>query len=213
MGVEHLKNKRTGRPPGAKSKSAVKRDMMRAYRALRKPDGKPLPPGAAWWLDFARAQPEKFADCLMKAEILGPEKPSSPSERESDAAAGPAVEHQKTESGGSQESPPTTTLSQQNGNSPTREKPQSPAAEPTTPPVVRAGQPPQKVMGLFVPASYLEKVFRSYRRSVPSESRVVGCAMDKKENGILFTLSSPSFQAIAPGEPIPELRPEFSSGR
>jgi hypothetical protein len=212
MGVEHLQGRRSGRPAGAKSGSAVKRDMMRAYRYLRRPDGKPLPPGVAWWLEVARTQPEKFMDCLLKAESMGAKKPSSSTDRQSDATVCPADDQQTTESGECQETPPTPTVMEQNNNSPAPAVAQTPAPKPTAPPVVKAGKP-QKVMGLFVKQSYLGPALMRYRGSVPCDVRVVGAAMDQKGDGIHLTISSESFALIEPGQPIPELPPKYSSVR
>src|SRR4051794_18617252 len=68
MGIEHLKNKRTGRPRGSKSAPPWRRDLLWAYRHLGEEDVVPPSPRAAIWLTLAREHPERFLDCLVRLE-------------------------------------------------------------------------------------------------------------------------------------------------
>jgi hypothetical protein len=69
MGLKDLDGKRTGRPQGAKTTSRVKRDILWAYRHLDKPDAKPPSPGAKWWAEYARRQPDKFLDRVLRVSV------------------------------------------------------------------------------------------------------------------------------------------------
>jgi hypothetical protein len=66
MALKDLEGKRTGRPRGAKTTSRVQRDLEWAYRHLDKPDAKPPSPGAKQWAEYARRQPDKFLDRVLR---------------------------------------------------------------------------------------------------------------------------------------------------
>lgn len=74
MALKDLEGKRTGRPPGAKAVSPVRRDILWAYRNLGKPDAKPPSPGAKMWAELAREQPGRFLACVARIEAAQ-EKP------------------------------------------------------------------------------------------------------------------------------------------
>jgi len=75
MGLKDLEGKRTGRPPGARTTSRVKRDIVWAYRNLDRPDAKPPSPGARRWAEFARRKPDRFLAYVVRIETAG-EKPA-----------------------------------------------------------------------------------------------------------------------------------------
>jgi hypothetical protein len=68
MGLKDLEGKRTGRPPGARSTSRVKRDILWVYRNLDKPDAKPPSAGARMWAEHARKDPGHFLACVLRAD-------------------------------------------------------------------------------------------------------------------------------------------------
>jgi hypothetical protein len=78
MALKDLEGKRTGRPPGAKTTSRVKRDIAWAYRNLDNPDAKPPSTGARMWLEHARQEPGHFLDCVLTADAE-PEPAANPS--------------------------------------------------------------------------------------------------------------------------------------
>jgi hypothetical protein len=216
MGVDHLQGKRTGRPPGAKSRSAVKRDMMRAYRYLRKPDSRPLPPGPAWWLELARTQPEKFMEYLLAMETMGAEKPRATTEP--NQLGGPRDDMEKDNSGQCQVTlqTPMATTEQQNGNGPAR--------HPVPPPVPTqqtndngaarkspAAKRPPNVKKVSMPEKFVLLQLRRFRASIPSDCKLVDCAVDPTRPGIVYSISSREFAPVAEGQPVPELAPRFSS--
>jgi hypothetical protein len=83
MGLEHLEGRRTGRPRGAKTTPRVKRDILWAYRHLDDPDAKPPSPGAKRWAEYARRQPDKFLDRVLRASMWE-EKPRGSTGRKAD---------------------------------------------------------------------------------------------------------------------------------
>jgi hypothetical protein len=71
MGLKDLEGKRSGRPPGARSTSRVKRDILWAYRNLDKPDAKSPSAGARMWAEHARRDPGHFLACVLRADTAG----------------------------------------------------------------------------------------------------------------------------------------------
>jgi hypothetical protein len=71
MAIEHLVGKRSGRPPGARSRSRVKRDLNWAYRHLDKPESVPPSAGAKRWSELARSHPEVFLACVAMFDTAG----------------------------------------------------------------------------------------------------------------------------------------------
>jgi len=71
MGLKDLEGKRTGRPPGARTTSRVRRDIMWAYKNLENPDAKPPSPGAKMWAKHAREQPAHFLACVAMVDAAG----------------------------------------------------------------------------------------------------------------------------------------------
>jgi hypothetical protein len=63
MAVEHLKDRRTGRPPGSKSRPAALRGLLWAARHLGR-DVEPPTPEAKFWMDMARMEPARFVAAL-----------------------------------------------------------------------------------------------------------------------------------------------------
>jgi len=72
MALKDLDGKRTGRPPGAKTASRVRRDILWAYNHLDKPDAKPPSPGALMWPECARKDPGLFLPCAATWAIRVP---------------------------------------------------------------------------------------------------------------------------------------------
>jgi ribosomal protein L7/L12 len=70
MGTEHLKDKRSGRPPGARSRLPWIRDVRWAYRSIGKPDAQPPTAFAGLLLALARDHPERFAVCLAQVDVV-----------------------------------------------------------------------------------------------------------------------------------------------
>jgi hypothetical protein len=68
MTLKDLNGKRTGRPPGSKTTSRVKRDIMWVYRNLEKSDAAPPSPGARMWAEQARKDPGHFLSCVVRVE-------------------------------------------------------------------------------------------------------------------------------------------------
>lgn len=68
MGVDHLQDKRTGRPPGSKSTLAWLRDVRWAYRNVGKPDAEPPSAFAGLLVALMREHPDRFLTCLALAE-------------------------------------------------------------------------------------------------------------------------------------------------
>jgi len=60
MALKDLEGKRTGCPPGARTSSRVRRDILWAYNHLDKADAKPPSPGAVMWAECARKDPGRF---------------------------------------------------------------------------------------------------------------------------------------------------------
>jgi hypothetical protein len=143
---------------------------------------------------------------MLKAGVLEVKEPSVLTEPTSAISSD---DQQKAASVESQEQPLAPTSAEQNAPKP----PEVPAPQPPPALVAKTGQKPQRLMSLFVPKYHLARVFRQWRGNVPSEIDVVACEMDRTEPGVLFTLRSPAFPLVAPGEPIEELRPKFASGR
>jgi hypothetical protein len=170
-------------------------------------------------LALGREQPDKFLACLVTLDALPPKaeqrdaEPTGPTKQET---AQGAPDQQKDGGGTTMaarvvvSAKPRPCDDQLDGRVAARDRP---ADGPTVNLVVRGGHLPKNVMGLFVPELYLVQQLKRYRASVPSDVRVVGCAMDRTEAGILFTIASQFFVCVAEGEPIPELKPMFASGR
>jgi hypothetical protein len=74
MALKDLEGKRTGRPPGARTSSPVRRDILWAYKNLNKPDAKPPCPGAKMWAELARTQPGRFLACVARIEAAGQDR-------------------------------------------------------------------------------------------------------------------------------------------
>jgi hypothetical protein len=85
VGLKHVEGKRTGRPPGARSKPRVYRDIMWAYRNLDKPDAQPSSAGAKLWLKLAREQPLRFLECALRVDAPTSRTRDCEPEQESEA--------------------------------------------------------------------------------------------------------------------------------
>jgi hypothetical protein len=72
MSVDHLHDKRTGRPPGSKSTPRWVRDVRWAYRHLGKPDAVPPSALAGFLVALAREHPDRFITCLALADAQSP---------------------------------------------------------------------------------------------------------------------------------------------
>jgi large subunit ribosomal protein L7/L12 len=70
MGTEHLKDKRTGRPPGARSRLPWIRGVRWAFRNIDKLDAKPPSAFAGLLLALGREHPERFAVCLALMDVV-----------------------------------------------------------------------------------------------------------------------------------------------
>jgi hypothetical protein len=80
MGVEHLKDKRTGLPRGAKSAPAALRAARWASRHLRKPDAVPPSELAGALLGLGCQEPDRFALLLDSLEARVQGRKGSPPE-------------------------------------------------------------------------------------------------------------------------------------
>ena len=74
-----------------------------------------------------------------------------------------------------------------------------------------APQGPRKLRTVFVSVADLSKQLWHYHTSIPSDARLVGCALDEARPGIVYTISSETFAPIPVGQPIPEMKPRFSN--
>jgi hypothetical protein len=72
MGLEHLQDKRTGRPRGSKSSPRWLRDAHWAYRNLGKPDSEPPTALAGLLVALGREHPDRFAACLATLDSQMP---------------------------------------------------------------------------------------------------------------------------------------------
>jgi ribosomal protein L7/L12 len=70
MGTQHLDGKRTGRPPGARSRLPWIRDLRWAYRNLDKPDPQPPTAFAGLLLAMGREHPERLVPCLAIMDMV-----------------------------------------------------------------------------------------------------------------------------------------------
>ena len=70
MSLAHLEGKRTGRRPGSKSTPPWIRDARWAYRNLGRPGAEPPSPFAAALVALAREHPDRFLDCMLKADFV-----------------------------------------------------------------------------------------------------------------------------------------------
>lgn len=71
MGVEHLQDKRTGRPSGSKSRPAWVRAVQWAERHLGRPEAVPPSPLAGLLLAMGREHPDRLLGCLALAGSQG----------------------------------------------------------------------------------------------------------------------------------------------
>jgi hypothetical protein len=72
MGLQHLANKRTGRPRGSKTAPAWVRALRWAERNLGNPDAEPPSDLARLLLTLGREYPDRFMACLaLQAPIQG----------------------------------------------------------------------------------------------------------------------------------------------
>jgi hypothetical protein len=63
MAVEHLKDRRSGRPRGSKSRPPALRGLLWAARHLGR-EVEPPTPEARFWMDMARLEPARFVAAL-----------------------------------------------------------------------------------------------------------------------------------------------------
>jgi hypothetical protein len=182
MALEHLEGKRTGRPPGTKSRHPLLRDFWWAVKNQGKDDAHPPDEWAELLLAQGRADPAHMAVCVAKIKAL--ERQVEPCLCQ---AAGPA--------GGNAGPTPVAT-----------------DAGPGLTPTVPADGPAMRVRLVFVPDDLLRRVLTGdrplgYLASLPPGIRLISGTYDPERQGLLLTVSAGSFEPVAPGQAIPELEP------
>jgi hypothetical protein len=176
VGVEHLQDKRTGRPKGSRSTPAYVRALRWASRHLDKPDAVPPNELAGRLLALGREAPDRLLALLIqldskggKSEIGEPLPGSGPRP----APSLPVLAPQPT--------PPT----QGRGGAPQRVKKL----------ILPAGQLSYFFSGL--PGSWVV--------GLPRNFEIVGWAVDSAQGRVELTIRSETFPPVAEGEPIPVL--------
>jgi len=175
MALEDLEGKRTGRPPGARTTSPVRRDILWAYRNLDKPDVKPPSPGAKMWLDLARQEQGRFLSCIALFEASRQEDPSQEEASQPMEVPVPAQEPPKAPARGF-------------GDSKTRR-------------VMSKILREDEILSLIEhrPGA------TGSRSRVPYDAHVVDCEANVSQRVFHVFIASETFREVPEGQPIPDL--------